>query len=87
MVKGLSRRVVLVKSPDPQYFEEAIFIIRDDAAGKGITSQEILRQAQEAAYGYAHSPRKRLLARLPAPVFILLGAAGTDLIWLITSLI
>ena len=31
MVKGISRQVILVHSPDPKLFEQAIFILRDDA--------------------------------------------------------
>ena len=31
MVKGVSRQVIVVKSPDPQLFEQAIFILRADA--------------------------------------------------------
>ena len=30
MIKGISRRVVVVKSPDPEIFDEAIFIVRDE---------------------------------------------------------
>ena len=28
MVKGVSRRVIVVKSPDPRLFEQAIFLLR-----------------------------------------------------------
>ena len=34
MVKGISRRVVVVDSPDRRFFEQAIFIVRNDAAGE-----------------------------------------------------
>ena len=53
MVKGLSRKVIIVKSPDPKVFEQAIFIVRDEYAMKqGITQKELLKQAKEAADGY-----------------------------------
>ena len=29
MVKGITRQVILVKSPDPKLFEEAIFIVKE----------------------------------------------------------
>ena len=38
MVKGISRRVVVVDSPDQRFFEQAIFILRSDAAGAGVSS-------------------------------------------------
>ena len=31
MVKGITRQVILVKSPDPKLFEEAIFIVKEEA--------------------------------------------------------
>ena len=31
MVKGISRQVIVVHSPDPKVFEQAIFIVREDA--------------------------------------------------------
>ena len=34
MVKGISKQVIVVKSPDPRFFEQAIFIVREDALGR-----------------------------------------------------
>ena len=42
MVKGISRRIVVVDSPDQRFFEQAIFVVRNDAAGEGVTSQELV---------------------------------------------
>ena len=44
MVKGISRRVIVVKSPDPRLFEEAIFIVKKDAPP---VSEYSLRQEAE----------------------------------------
>ena len=35
MVKGISRQVIVVHSPDPKLFEQAIFILKDNAVGVG----------------------------------------------------
>ena len=35
MVKGISRQVIVVHSPDPKLFEQAIFILKDEAVGQG----------------------------------------------------
>lgn len=35
MVKGISRKIILVESPDKKLFEQAIFIVKDE-----ITSEE-----------------------------------------------
>ncbi len=53
MVKGLSRKIIVVKSPDPKIFEQAIFIVKDDyLLTRGIDQKELMRQAGEAARGY-----------------------------------
>ena len=40
MVKGTSRRVIVVDSPDTELFEQAIFIVRNDAMNRnGVTAQ------------------------------------------------
>ncbi len=75
MVKGVSRRVIVIKSPDKSVFEEAIFIVRDDALNRGITGDEIVREAQKVANEYAASKGKRKrLRRLPG--FVYLGAGA-----------
>ena len=57
MVKGLSRRVIVVDSPDPHIFEQAIFIVRNDAAvgSGGVTSQQVVDQAIRIAKDYART--------------------------------
>ena len=48
MVKGITRQVILVKSPDPKLFEEAIFIVKEEAlAREGVSADQVLRQAIE----------------------------------------
>ena len=43
MVKGTSRRVIVVDSPDQKLFEQAIFIVRNDAFSQdGVTPQQVL---------------------------------------------
>ena len=53
MVKGISRRVVVVDSPDQRFFEQAIFIVRNDAAGEGVTARELVEEARRVARNYA----------------------------------
>ena len=50
MVKGITRQVILVKSPDPRLFEEAIFIVKEEAlAREGVTAEQVLKEARRAA--------------------------------------
>ena len=82
MVKGISRQVIVVRSPDQKLFEQAIFILREDALGEGISDEAILRQAKLAAEGYLSGRRKRPSGALCA----LAGSLFTGLIWAITLL-
>ena len=48
MVKGISRQVIVVHSPDPKLFEQAIFILKDEAVGQeGVTDEALLKEAKK----------------------------------------
>lgn len=69
MVKGISRRVIVVRTPDPRFFEQAIFFLREDVFHReGVTDEQVLSEARQVAAGYirrsraeAAVPRKRLV--------------------------
>ena len=46
MVKGISRQVILVHSPDKKLFEQAIFILREDA--REVTEEALMKEAERA---------------------------------------
>ena len=77
MVKGTSKRVVVVKSPDPTVFEQAIFIVREDFIGRAGRANA-LKEAQQVADAYIRSavapPRERLLSRIPPALWAVVGA-------------
>jgi len=89
MVKGISRQVVVVKSLDTSLFEQAIFLIRDGAVSrKGVTEEDILREANEAAAACIQ-PRAggaRALRLWQRALYALGGAGVTALIWLLSVL-
>lgn len=79
MVKGITRQVILVKSPDPRLFEEAIFIVKDEAlAREGVDAEQVLKEARQAADGYLKQGKawNRRLRGLPGLAW---GAAGAML--------
>ena len=86
MVKGISRQVIVVHSPEPKLFEQAIFILRDDAVGKGITDEELMKEAQQAIHGPDRSGKRRHLY-LYGAVWATGGALLTGLVWLLTVLL
>ena len=86
MVKGISRQVIVVHAPDQKLFDQAIFILKDEAVGKaGITDEMLLKAADKILYNTRCGKKKRLSHY--GPVWACLGAVCTGLIWLLTILI
>lgn len=89
MVKGISRRVVVLDSPDQRFFEQAIFIVRNDAAGEGVTAKELVEEAHRVARGYTgNGPGRfsRAWRDLSPVVYTTMGASAIGMVWLMVSL-
>lgn len=85
MVRGTNRRVVVVRSPDPRVFEEAIFVIREDLFHRDASAEKVLAEARMAARAYLRKsvpPRRGLRFRVPAAVYAAMGAAAAGIAWL-----
>ena len=85
MVKGISRQVIVVHSPDPKLFEQAIFILKDDAVKQGVTDEALLKEAKRAIQNSRGEKRKKL--SLYGPVWACGGAVLTGIAWLLVSLL
>ncbi len=83
MVKGISRQVIVVRSPDPKLFEQAIFILREDA--KAVTDAELLKEARLAVRGSVREGRK--IRRRTEPLWVGAGAGLMGLAWWICSVL
>ena len=79
MVKGISRQVILVHSPDKKLFEQAIFILRDDA--KEVTEEMLFKEAEKEI----RFPQVK--AKCCGPIWAAGGAAVTGIVWCITVLL
>jgi len=86
MVKGISRQVIVVQGAEPKLFEQAIFILKDEAVGEGITDEALLKEAEDAIRGYDRPARKRHFY-LYGAVWASGGALLTGLVWLLSSLL
>ena len=86
MVKGISRQVIMVHSPDPKLFEQAIFILKDEAVAQGVTEELLLKEARQVLRGSGKKCRKPHLWYY-GPVWAAGGAMATGLVWLICSLL
>lgn len=90
MVKGVSRRVIVVRSPDPRLFEQAIFIMREEAfSNEGVTADQVVEEARRVANGYIrhNTGWGRRIRKLSAPAFMAAGAGFMGLIWFLFSLL
>ena len=86
MVKGVSRRVIVVDSPDPRIFEQAIFILPTD--GGGVSSRQLVDQAVRIARNYARSQGGACRRpRWPSWLWAVCGAAACGLAWLLITLL
>ena len=81
MVKGISRQVIVVHSPDQKLFEQAIFILKDNAAE--VTDEALLKEAKALIRGGASAPK---LSRY-GPVWACGGALLTGIVWALTILL
>lgn len=86
MVKGVSRQVIVVHAPDPKLFEQAIFILKDDAIGEGVTDEQLLKEAQRLIHGPESAGKKHKLY-LYGAVWAAGGSLLTGLVWLLTVLV
>lgn len=85
MVKGISRQVIVVHAPEPKLFEQAIFILKDDALHQdGVTDDQLLQEAQKLIRASGEGKKRKLF--LYGPVWACIGAALTGLAWILSAL-
>ena len=83
MVKGISRQVIVVHAPEPKLFEQAIFILSDQASRTGVTDEALLREAK----ALIRHPNMDQSAGAPVrgPVWACGGAGLMGLLWILCS--
>lgn len=85
MVKGISKQVIVVHAPEEKLFEQAIFILNENAVGQqGVTDEALLKEAKRLI-GVSGKKKNRL--RLYGPVWACGGALITGVVWLISTII
>ena len=82
MVKGISRQVIVVDAPEPKLFDQAIFILKDDALGEGVTDDALLKEAQQVIRGSGKSKKRHVHAY--GAFWALLGASVTGIAWAVS---
>ena len=82
MVKGITRQVIWIKGTKEKLFEQAIFLVREDALSKGgVTNEQLLKEAREIC---THTQSGRHLDHL---LWAGYGAGTTGLLWLLAVLL
>ena len=83
MVKGISKQVIVVHAPDEKLFEQAIFILNENAVGvEGVTDEALMKEAKRLIGGVGKKKRRMWLY---GPVWACTGALVTGLVWLLTA--
>ncbi len=91
MVKGTQRQMILVRSPDSELFETAIFVLRDEALRDNTKAkEEVLRQARQAAERYLRENDREEAGRkrgYRAPLAAICGGCVAGVVWLAVHLL
>ena len=86
MVKGISRQVIVVQSPDKKLFDQAIFILRDSAVEHGgVTDAMLLKEAKRLIS--APMPKQKRKLWNYGIFWAAIGAGLTGSAWLLTALL
>lgn len=85
MVKGISKQVIVVQSPEPELFEQAIFILKERAVSQGVSDEALLKEAKRLIAGSGSRQKKR--SAYSGPVWAAGGVLLTGLIWFLTSML
>ncbi|MBQ9492513.1 MAG: hypothetical protein IJR54_02095 [Oscillibacter sp.] len=86
MVKGISRQVVVIDSPDQKLFEQAIFIVRNDAFREGVTARALVQEARRVARNCAGERKQEPLWNRFLPwITAFLGGGCVGVAWLLVT--
>ena len=82
MVKGISRQVILVPGPGTELFEQAIFILKDNAVSEGVSDEALLKEARQVMRGSRRRYRPRY-----AIFWALCGSLLTGAAWALSAIL
>lgn len=86
MVKGISRQIILVHSPDPRLFEQAIFILKDSVPQNSISDDILLQEAKRVIQSGSSLGKKRNLCYYGA-FWAGIGALAMGSLWFLSLVI
>lgn len=83
MVKGVSRQVIVVQSPDREHFEQAIFILKDGQSK--VTDDILLREANRLLTTRNGEQSGKSIFR--STVCFVSGVLATGIIWILSVML
>ena len=89
MVKGTTRQVIVLKPTDTKLYEQAIFLMKEDALERhGVSERQFLEEAQKLCESYCTKPaEKKPKAPILRPLlWSAVGAVLTGFAWLLSVL-
>lgn len=87
MVKGVARRVILVNSPEPKLFEQAIFLVREEAFYNDSPDQVLKEAEQIAKRCLHHGSAEKSSDLMPLILSFLCGSGLASLLWWVALLL
>ena len=85
MVKGISKQVIVVNSPDEKLFDQAIFILSDEALNSGgYTDALLLKEAKRFLNHPVYRKRNGLKYCV---IYTLAGAFITGFAWMLSAIL
>ena len=72
----------MVRYPEAGVFEQALFVVRDDAAtARGITADDVIAEACRISQNHTRIPSRK---NLPPLVYSIIGGAAVGAAWILS---
>ena len=84
MVKGINRQVIVVHATDEALFDQAIFLLKDNALKDGVSDDALLREAKKLIHG---AGKKKRSLHGYGLIWACGGALLTGIAWLLSALL
>ncbi len=85
MIRGISKQVIVVEGKNRDFFESAIFILREDCLKEEISEKDLLRQAKTALADL--NCISKIKQKYLGILYALGGFSFSCLLWLIVDLL
>ena len=75
--------MIVVQSPEPRLFDQAIFILRDEVVKEGVTDEALMKEARQLINAGKFEKKRNRIAEM---IWAGVGAVLIGSVWLATAL-